>query len=82
VAADDEMITIAFADPADKEAISEVAFFVGRAVAPAIAPPSAIRAELERRFGLRVLLEARLTLIDALLDTAYDEFSVAIDTGR
>jgi hypothetical protein len=59
IAVDDEVVTIAFADAADEHAVAEATFFAGRAVARAVAPPLALCAALERRFGIRVLSEPR-----------------------
>jgi hypothetical protein len=65
LAVEDDLMTVAFADATDERGVAEVAFFAGRAVARVIAPPSAIRAELERHFGIRVLSQARAVVYRA-----------------
>jgi hypothetical protein len=66
VAVDDALITVAFADAADEEAVAEVAFFAGRDVARAVAAPSTICAVLRRWFDIHVLsdLEEAYACVD------------------
>ncbi len=59
IAVDREMLTVAFADVSDAQAVSEIAFFAGRDIARVAAPPTAICALLEYAFGIRVLSEMR-----------------------
>jgi hypothetical protein len=77
VAVDDELITIAFADAADEAAVSEATFFVGRAVARAIAPPLAICAALERRFDIQLLSERRPIASHDSSTDSHDQFLAA-----
>ena len=59
IAVDGDLLTVAFADPSDERAVAEVAFFAGQDIARAVAPPTGIRAVLERMFGIRVLSQLR-----------------------
>jgi hypothetical protein len=79
IAVDDEAVTIAFADAVDEHAVSEATFFVGRAVARAVAPPLALGATLERRFGIRMLSEPRSTASQGSIDSPE---SLLVPTNR
>jgi len=61
IAVDDDLLTVAFADASDERAVAEIAFFAGRDIARAVAPPTGIRAVLERLFGIRVLSQLHPT---------------------